>query len=565
MADEYDVFLSHNSADKAAVEAVARRLREETKLRPFLDRWHLVPGESWLPALERAVKGSKTVAVFFGAEGMSAWHEEEVSLALVHAAAQKNEKRIIPVLLPGARKEDVDGFLGLRTWVDLGEEGGFSRLVAGIEGRGPEGGVQKNAAKDFLDQVSATKAYKVVDDLGTGGAERPRASKSVDADADAGRAWGDDSLTWLHISDLHSRGDDDHNRLWVGRRALRQPAAELAAEPADLRIVAMHHPTGWLCGAERSLIRQRLRSAGDMIFTGHLHDADVFTEKTMTDATLHVKAGAAYQGSEHSCMLFFGDFDGTSIRLRPYLYADKVERWVVDPSVFPDADDHEGVFDGPVRGGGSARRRKQARGPGAGTGRPDGRGPRDSGSSGRNGTGDVSTREGAAHRRDSPSARGEASNRESETDTPWDAVGQLGRILEAGPNRLLEHLRRVLPEAGLEPAALSRRVATRVAELELLPGQTKWLKAAWTISAKIDALGEDHARVLARGHARDAGALGGGAGQKTERVRGRREARGAGELEGRPPLLRCLERAHFWVGNRAADRSAVGVRVSGRD
>ena len=50
----YDVFLSHNSADKPAVELIARRLRDEAGLAPFLDKWHLVPGESWQEALEQA-------------------------------------------------------------------------------------------------------------------------------------------------------------------------------------------------------------------------------------------------------------------------------------------------------------------------------------------------------------------------------------------------------------------------------------------------------------------------------------------------------------------------------
>ena len=49
MSDQatYDVFLSHNNADKAAVEALARRLEDEAGLRPFLDRWHLIPGDPW--------------------------------------------------------------------------------------------------------------------------------------------------------------------------------------------------------------------------------------------------------------------------------------------------------------------------------------------------------------------------------------------------------------------------------------------------------------------------------------------------------------------------------------
>jgi hypothetical protein len=51
MTATYDVFLSHNSADKPAVELVALRLRDEAGVRPFLDKWALVPGESLIPGL----------------------------------------------------------------------------------------------------------------------------------------------------------------------------------------------------------------------------------------------------------------------------------------------------------------------------------------------------------------------------------------------------------------------------------------------------------------------------------------------------------------------------------
>lgn len=136
MADEYDVFLSYSSADKPAVEAIALRLRDESGLRPFLDAWHLVPGDPWMTAIERAIERSASVAVFLGPKGTGPWHEQESQLALI-TGAQRRGKRVIPVLLPGARKEDVDGFLSLRTWVDLAEGNGFAALVAGITGRAP--------------------------------------------------------------------------------------------------------------------------------------------------------------------------------------------------------------------------------------------------------------------------------------------------------------------------------------------------------------------------------------------------------------------------------------------
>jgi len=137
MPTTHDVFLSHSSADKPAVEDVAHRLRNEANLHPFLDSWHLVPGESWIPALERAISTSRSVAVFIGPKGMGAWHDEEKQLALVYSVQRRN-LRVIPVLLSGARSQDVEGFLRTKTWVDLAEPDGFARLVAGITGQAPE-------------------------------------------------------------------------------------------------------------------------------------------------------------------------------------------------------------------------------------------------------------------------------------------------------------------------------------------------------------------------------------------------------------------------------------------
>ena len=139
----FDVFLSHNSQDKASVEALAERLKSEAGLRPFLDKWHLVPGTRWQPRLEEALEKSQAVAVFFGPSGVAPWHDEEVRVALANAVRTREEYRVIPVLLPGAKAEDVTGFLAQRTWVDfragLEDAAAFTRLVAGIKGQAPEG------------------------------------------------------------------------------------------------------------------------------------------------------------------------------------------------------------------------------------------------------------------------------------------------------------------------------------------------------------------------------------------------------------------------------------------
>jgi WD40 repeat protein len=138
----YDVFLSHSSKDKAAVEELARKLRGEAGLRPYLDKWHLVPGTPWQPELEAGLEESATAAVFFGPSGLGPWHHEEMRAALARAVQQRDDYRVIPVLLPGARREDVKGFLAQRMWVDfsagLEDAEAFRRLVAGIKGQAPE-------------------------------------------------------------------------------------------------------------------------------------------------------------------------------------------------------------------------------------------------------------------------------------------------------------------------------------------------------------------------------------------------------------------------------------------
>lgn len=132
----YDVFLSCSSSDESAVEAIAARLHHEARLRPFWPKWELVPGESWMPALERAIEDSTTVAVFFGSGGRDGWQQQEAQLALA-IGAHRRGKRVIPVLLPGADEREAAGFLGLRTWVDLAGPDGFARLVAGVIGHAP--------------------------------------------------------------------------------------------------------------------------------------------------------------------------------------------------------------------------------------------------------------------------------------------------------------------------------------------------------------------------------------------------------------------------------------------
>jgi len=140
---QYDVFLSHKSSDKVSVEKLAARLEDEAGLKPFLDKWHLVPGDPWQEALEDALDESTTYAVFLGPDGLGPWQNVEMRDAIDKRVRDKS-RRVIPVLLPGAKLKDektLPRFLQQLAWVDfrngIDDEKEFRRLIAGITGKQP--------------------------------------------------------------------------------------------------------------------------------------------------------------------------------------------------------------------------------------------------------------------------------------------------------------------------------------------------------------------------------------------------------------------------------------------
>jgi photosystem II stability/assembly factor-like uncharacterized protein/energy-coupling factor transporter ATP-binding protein EcfA2 len=141
---EYDVFLSHNSADKPAVEELARRL-VKAGVQPWLDRWNLIPGEPWQEAIEEALERCATCAVFVGPSGTGPWQNEEMRAAIDRRVRESEGRfRVIPVLLPGAERGErsrLPTFLVATTWVEfrrsLDDEDAFHRLVSGVRGVEP--------------------------------------------------------------------------------------------------------------------------------------------------------------------------------------------------------------------------------------------------------------------------------------------------------------------------------------------------------------------------------------------------------------------------------------------
>jgi WD40 repeat protein len=122
LAPAFDVFLAHNGEDKAVVERIATRLKR-AGIKPWLDKWQLVSGGTWIAELGAGVLQARLACVvFIGPHGRGLWQDEEIMVALDRAAKDRTF-RVVPVLLPGLpdilESGIVPPFLTTRTWVDL--------------------------------------------------------------------------------------------------------------------------------------------------------------------------------------------------------------------------------------------------------------------------------------------------------------------------------------------------------------------------------------------------------------------------------------------------------------
>lgn len=143
-SETFDVFLSHNSADKPAVEELAHKLLQ-LGISPWLDKWNLIPGQPWQSAIEEALARCASCVVFIGPSGVGPWQNEEMRAAVDRRVNNaKVPFPVIPVLLPGAKREErsrLPSFLVATTWVEfpqtIDDEDSFHRLVCGIRGLEP--------------------------------------------------------------------------------------------------------------------------------------------------------------------------------------------------------------------------------------------------------------------------------------------------------------------------------------------------------------------------------------------------------------------------------------------
>jgi tetratricopeptide (TPR) repeat protein/predicted MPP superfamily phosphohydrolase len=138
-------------------------------------------------------------------------------------------------------------------------------------------------------------------------------------------------------SALFCQDDQDHNKLWIGRRSLQAALEPLAKYDHALKLALIHHPLDWLNYAERPNIEAAIQENFDLVLRGHLHESKV-------DPPVFA-AGAAYQTREYPNRALFGAFDRGWLTIFPIRYEDSPhELWADDVSLYPREPGHQKSF-----------------------------------------------------------------------------------------------------------------------------------------------------------------------------------------------------------------------------
>src|SRR5262249_22689786 len=108
---------SHSSQDRRVARDIKNRL-DYAGLEVWWDETSLVPGADWVHEIQKAISQADAFVVLVGPESQSAWVRTETAAALSRAL-ENPTFRIIPVLLPGAKSDDLPPLLQSRLGLDL--------------------------------------------------------------------------------------------------------------------------------------------------------------------------------------------------------------------------------------------------------------------------------------------------------------------------------------------------------------------------------------------------------------------------------------------------------------
>jgi len=90
-----------------------------------------------------------------------------------------------------------------------------------------------------------------------------------------------------------SGGADDRGNLLLGERQVRHALA--AVEGVQLRLIAMHHPLGWLQTFDGDTAHAEFERAPSLVLTGHTHVPDPTSEISARGEAIYSRSGCLYE------------------------------------------------------------------------------------------------------------------------------------------------------------------------------------------------------------------------------------------------------------------------------
>jgi RNA-directed DNA polymerase len=97
-ADDYDIFISHASEDRAAIARPIFEACEQLKLKAFLDEEHIAWGETFTKKINMALGAARTVlAVISSTSVAKEWPLTEVNTALTLEVS--GDKTVVPLII----------------------------------------------------------------------------------------------------------------------------------------------------------------------------------------------------------------------------------------------------------------------------------------------------------------------------------------------------------------------------------------------------------------------------------------------------------------------------------
>lgn len=98
---QFDVFLAHSSKDKPLIRCIYHKLID-LGIRPWLDEEEIAPGTKFQDEIQQAIGRIKTVAIFFGQDGLGRWQALELKTFITQCV--RRDIPVIPVMLPGVEE-----------------------------------------------------------------------------------------------------------------------------------------------------------------------------------------------------------------------------------------------------------------------------------------------------------------------------------------------------------------------------------------------------------------------------------------------------------------------------